>query len=121
MPSSVAGCPKTPKCKYCGRPAHETEYPRDLKARQKALLRDAKSKNSGLPKKARKTILDSNGTLVPEGYEVHHVKPLYRRKYKNRCLDDTPKNMKTIPRSQHRKLHRKCGKTYHRYKKRKWK
>ncbi|NTE03128.1 DUF4280 domain-containing protein [Agrobacterium tumefaciens] len=93
------------------------EFKRNISERKKALLRDAKDPNSGLSDKARKEILKSNGNSVPKGYEVDHKEPLYTRKtIDGKQSLDKAENMKTMRKSEHKKLHTPCNKIkYHKY------
>ncbi len=93
------------------------KFNRSAAERRKALLRDAKDPNSGLSDRARKQILDSNGKKVPKGYEVDHKKPLYTKKtIEGKRKLDKADNLKTIRKSEHKKLHTKCNKVkYHKY------
>ena len=54
---------------------------------------------------------------MPKGYEVDHTKPLYTKKtIKGKQKLDKAENMKTMRKSDHRKLHEKCNKVkFHKY------
>ncbi len=97
--------------------AKRSRYKRNKSERRKALLRDAKDPNSGLSNRARKQILDSNGNKVPYGYEVDHTIPLYTKKTnEGKRSIDVSDNMKTMRKSEHKKLHKPCNKVkYHKY------
>jgi len=93
------------------------KFNRSAAERRKALLRDAQDPNSGLSDRARKQILRFNGKKVPKGYEVDHVKPLYTKQtIEGKKALDNVDNLKTIRKSEHKKLHTKCNKEkYHKY------
>ena len=97
--------------------SNTVEFKRNISERKKALLRDAKDPNSELSDKARKEITKSNGNKVPKGYEVDHTEPLYTRKTnEGKQSLDKAENMKTMRKSEHKKLHTPCNKIkYHKY------
>ena len=102
-------------CPLCGRARHRGRYRRRKSARRKALLRDATDPNSSLSPRARAFILKRDGNRVPYGYEVSHETPLYTLPLAERCRLDSPQNMKTQRKSEHRPRHRRCGDQFHRH------
>ncbi|MFD2287258.1 DUF4280 domain-containing protein [Pedobacter petrophilus] len=92
-------------------------FKRSISERKKALIRDAKDPNSGLSDKARKEILQSKGDNVPKGHEVDHTEPLYTgRSIAEKQALDKEYNMKTMRKSEHKKLHTRCNKVkFHKY------
>lgn len=102
-------------CPLCGRKRHDRRYRRRASARREALLRDASDPDSELSERARTFIRRTGGYRVPPGWEVSHEEPLYTLPRAERCTLDAATNMKTQPRSVHRKRHEKCGDQFHEY------
>jgi len=95
---------------------NKNSYPRNIKERKKALLRDADDPNSGLSPEAREEIKLTKGNKVPDGYEVSHEEPLYTRTtHEGKTELDKADNMKTQKKETHRARHEKCGDQYHEY------
>ncbi|MET4083232.1 hypothetical protein ABIB40_003201 [Pedobacter sp. UYP30] len=90
------------------------KYRRSMSERKKALLRDEGDPNSRLSDDARQFIKDTKGKNVPEGYEVHHKKPLaMSATLEGKANLDKAGNMETIPKSEHTDLHVRCGDAFH--------
>ncbi|HYO55926.1 hypothetical protein [Archangium sp.] len=108
-------CNKKGKCPLCGRDNHDRKYYRLKSEVKKTLLRDAANPKSTLDATARAFILKTKGEQVPKGYEVSHKIPLYTLPHSRRCTLDKAWNMETLPTAAHRREHKKCGPTYHKY------
>jgi hypothetical protein len=108
-------CDKKGKCPLCGRANHDCKYYRLYSEVKKTLLRDAANPKSKLDATARAFILKTKGEQVPKGYHVSHKIPLYTLPHSKRCTLDKAWNMETLPTAAHRREHKKCGPTYHKY------
>ncbi|MBC8017396.1 MAG: DUF4150 domain-containing protein [Verrucomicrobia bacterium] len=90
------------------------KFYRSKSERRKTLKRDAEDSNSQLDQKARDHIKETDGKKVPGGYEVSHDTPLYtERTIEGKRSLDTADNMTTMPKNNHRDLHKTCGDSFH--------
>jgi hypothetical protein len=90
------------------------KYRRSKSERRKALKRDAKDPNSKLTKEQRDYIKEHDGNKVPKDCEVSHDTPLYTEKtIEGKKSLDTADNMTTMPKNEHRDLHKTCGASFH--------